>query len=328
MAYFIYGEDTFRSKQKLNAIKQKYIDSSLGDTNLAIIEGQSAKGDEIIRQLWAMPFLAPKRLVIIKNLLLSGNKETQQSTAEFLPKIPETTVAIFFEEGTPDKRLGLFKALNKPKLAEEFIPLTGIKLRQWVELQFKNSQKTAEPRLLDFLIQAIGSDLWRLEQEINKLVNFSGRSEVTLEQGKKLIHVEQEGDTFQLIDALGEKNAKLAMNHLRARLQSGDAPQYLLSMIVYGFRTLLIVKDLISKDPKRNSAPGIHPFVWRKSIQQAKNFSLDRLEKIYRRLLDFDCATKTSIIEPSIALDLAIFELCEETQGGDFDYLAVNQGTS
>ena len=83
MILFLYGEDTYRSKQKLDAIKSKYIDASLGDTNLSVMDIADKKDTDftdITRTVLALPFLAKNRLVIIKNLL-NGKKQKLQ---EFL----------------------------------------------------------------------------------------------------------------------------------------------------------------------------------------------------------------------------------------------------
>ena len=53
----------------------------------------------------------------------------------------------------------------------------------------------------------------------------------------------------------------------------------------------------------------LHPFVARKTAEQARNFSLPQLEAIYQKLLDTDIAIKTGRHEPMLALDLLVVEL-------------------
>ncbi|MDO8513594.1 MAG: DNA polymerase III subunit delta [bacterium] len=308
MSYLIYGEDTYRSRAKLRVISQKYTDTNLGDTNLAHIDGAKTKAEEIIRQLWASPFLAPKRLVIIHNLISQGAKDAQQSIEDFLPKIPRSTLAIFYESEKIDKRNSLFKALNRPKLAEEYAYLDPIKLRQWTAKQFSASGVPIEKHALESLIK-IGPDLWRLKNEIDKLISYCPEG-ITTDKLAAIIHFEPAGDIFRLIDALSSRDLKTAAAHLRGRLAAGDSPIYLFSMFVYGFRTLLIVQDSLKQNPKLNNIPGIHPLVFKKASIQAKNFTPTALRAIYEKLGDLDYTIKTGIINPEIALDLFLLELC------------------
>lgn len=317
--FLIYGEDTFRSRLKLKIITQKYVDTNLGDTNLAQIDGAKAKGDEIIRSLWAMPFLAPKRLVIIHNLLSLGSKDAQTTVQDFLPKIPATTIPLFYETEKIDKRGSLYKILNQPKFSEEFTLLDPFKLRRFALQQFEKSGITIEPAALEYLLKTTSSDLWRLQNEIYKLEAYSKK--LNLSDVQNLIHSEPSGDVFQLIDALARRDIKSATHQLKGRLNDGDNPIYLLSMFVYGFRTLLIVQDSLERNPKITTIPGIHPLVFKKSQTQVKNFTSAQLRSIYQKLRDLDYDIKTGIIDAEVALDLFIFDLCVASQEGKNEQL-------
>jgi len=54
---------------------------------------------------------------------------------------------------------------------------------------------------------------------------------------------------------------------------------------------------------------GIKPFVARKLVPQAHQFTQEQLEGIYRRLLELDEAAKTSQIEVDLALDTLVVSL-------------------
>jgi DNA polymerase III delta subunit len=50
----------------------------------------------------------------------------------------------------------------------------------------------------------------------------------------------------------------------------------------------------------------MHPFVVKKSLQQASKFTLEELKKIYQKIFQVDLDIKTGRIEPEVALDLFI----------------------
>jgi DNA polymerase III delta subunit len=50
----------------------------------------------------------------------------------------------------------------------------------------------------------------------------------------------------------------------------------------------------------------MHPFLVKKSYEQAQKFSLVELKKIYQKIFEVDLGIKTGKIEPETALDLLI----------------------
>jgi len=328
MILFLYGEDSYRSKQKLNAIKAKYIDKSLGDTNLSILdfEDKSINYEKISREILAFPFLAPKRLVIFINFLELATKDLQEKVGKLLINIPPTTVLIFYEAGVPDRRSAIFKKLAKPaspdasqggsNKSEEFKPLEIYELKKWIENKVKNYGGTIDKAACDKLIEYVGNDLWRMSNEIHKLTTYN--LQLTINDIEQLVKPKIEGNIFGLIDALGQKNEKFAFKYLHDLLDSGENEIYIFTMMIYQFRNLLIIKDALenSKHEIRNSSfqlakqVGLNPYVVQKTILQAKNYKFDKLKKIYKQLFDYDLKIKTGKIDPRIALDVLVAELC------------------
>lgn len=372
MILFLYGEDTFRSHQKLAQIKAKFIDASLGDTNLSVADCADKDLDytEITRMVLAMPFLAKSRLVIIKNLLSEGKKKLQEQMIEFLDKIPESTVLVIYESEKVDRRMALFKALNKSTIStyEESIPSTMLsrayslehtrdrsgqvgtsspprrckiqaqefkllepyELKKWIKNEVESQGGTIDNPAIDKLVEYVGNDLWRISNEIRKLTTYNlpaGRHglQLTTSEVELLVRPRITANVFDLIDAIGAQNIKRAQSELHKLLNSGQNELYIHTMIVYQFRNLLIIKDLLenqrSKLKNQNDnlkiknnveiakQSGLHPYVAEKTIAQAKNYTTDRLKEIYQILLDYDIKMKTGKIEPKLALDLLIVDL-------------------
>jgi DNA polymerase III delta subunit len=53
----------------------------------------------------------------------------------------------------------------------------------------------------------------------------------------------------------------------------------------------------------------LHPFVVKKSYQQANKFTLQELKKIYQKIFKADLDIKTGKITPETALDLLLTEI-------------------
>lgn len=314
MILFIYGKDNFRSLQKLNAIKDKFIDASLGDTNLSIVDFTEEKIN--FNDLWQMiltpPFLAKKRLIIIRNLLLTKNKKIQEEIEQKISKIPENSLVVFYEDGVPDKRSSLFKKLNKPKNSQNFELLEHNDLIIWTQKEFEKNQVSIDRFSLEKLVSLTGPDLWRLFSEINKLSSYGKK--ITVKEIDLLVKSNTQTNIFALIDFLQQKDTKKACSELEKILNSGENEIYILTMIVYGMRNLVIVKDMLEKKlsiSQIQTNSGIHPFALRKIINCADNFSQQQIKNIYSQLAEYDFYIKSGKIEPKIALSLLVLKITD-----------------
>lgn len=314
MILFFYGDDSYRIHQQIKKLKEKFISASLGDTNLAEISGKTANYSEIVRQILAMPFLSKTRLVIIENILSEGKAEIKEKIQEILKKVPKSTI-LLFSETKIDKRLGLYKKLMKSDKVQEFKLLDEDQLRRWIKNEVENRGGIIESAAIIKLIEYVGNDLWRLNNEIDKLITY--KKEIEVSSIEQLVQSKIDKDIFQLIEAIGQKNLKKALKEAQALVTMGENELYILSMIVYGYRNLLILKDLSERTKTTSSwdlakASGLHPFVVQKTINQLNNFSMQELKNSYKTLLDYDSAIKTGKMESKTALTLLIVKLIRQ----------------
>ncbi len=312
MILFLYGEDTYRLKQKLKALKERFVSASLGNTNLRVLEGKLLTFDEAVRQILAMPFLSRKRLVIIENLLQEGQKVVQEKVSSFLSKVPDSTVLVVAEEGSPDRRTAIFKKLNSQTKSYEFKLPENEALRRWIIKEVKNRNGEIEPAAVSKLIEYVGSDLWRLSNELDKLTSYS--SKVTLQSIELLVAPQLQANIFDLIEAVAKKSTAKAFHELYQLFHGGYSEIYILTMIAYQYRNLLIIKDIQMRMPRISSLEmkrrsGLHPYVLNKNLFMTKNYSFEELKNIYRKILYFDTKIKTGRIEPRVALELLLFDL-------------------
>lgn len=111
---------------------------------------------------------------------------------------------------------------------------------------------------------------------------------------------------FGFLDALGYKNKEKSFLELHRLLDQGEAPVYLLTMIVWQVRNLLKVKLSLNGGPK----PKMNPFVLRKAKSQVKNFEEEELVGIFHKLLEAEIELKTTRLDPVLVLDRVVDGVC------------------
>jgi len=317
MIIFLYGPDTYRSRQKLNEIVEHYKEIHKSGLDLKLLDLKEKDFQDFKNEAQIASMFSEKKLLVLKNAFENFDfKEKISAEIEKFAKSEE--VILFYEEEI--KKDKFFQTLKKFSEYQEFQLLDGERLKNWVKKEFKKYQAKIDSAVLEKLIEFVGNDLWQMANEIKKLVAYkTGHNQITTvtklcpeierEDVELLVKSKIEIDIFKTIDAIAAKNKKRALKLLKAHLEKGDSPLYLLSMINFQFRNLLIIKDLIEKNLSPYSFTDIHPYVIKKSISLLGKFSFSELKKIYQKIFEVDLDIKTGKIEPEMALDLLITEI-------------------
>jgi len=306
MIIFLYGEDTYRSREELKKIIEAHEKSSLNWFNFVRIDAKDKEAEifEQIRQTAnTTSMFSEEKLIIVENVSFAEENE-QKNILEFLQrkniqKDTETTI-VFWDE-KPDGKSELFGFLKNKAESKKFDSLKDSQLRNWIKERVFSQDGTIDGRALDKLIESVGSDLWRMANEIDKLISYD--KTIKIDDVELLIKPEIDLNVFNIIDALGAKNKNRAIDLMGKYFEKGEDEIRLLGMFVYQFRNLIKVKSA----PAEN--PGLHPFVLRKTREQAKNFSFEELKKIYHQLMTIDLDLKLGRVEPMAALELFVTKL-------------------
>ncbi len=315
MIIFLYGQDTYRSHQKLNEIIEHYKKIHKSGINLKYFDGANLNSQDFQDEIRQTSMFDEKKLLVFKNIF--SNQEFKEKFLKNQKEILNSKdIILFYEEKVPEDKQ-FFEFLKKKAESQEFKPLKGEHLKNWFKKEFANytfkgRQADINPVALDKLINFVGDDLWRLNNEIQKLVNFKSGKRIEPEDIELLVKPKIESDIFKTIDAIALKNKKQAIYLIHKHLERGDNPSYLLSMINFQFRNLLIIKDLIEKNRPYYAILKIsklHPFIVKKSYQEADKFTLQELKKIYQKIFQVDLSIKTGKVTPETALDLLITEI-------------------
>jgi DNA polymerase-3 subunit delta len=246
------------------------------------------------------------------------DKNLADYIAKTLDEIPESVLVVFSESGVPDKKSGLFKKLNISKHSEEFKPLEGVKLTLWIKEKTAKLGVAIETAAIEKLKSYIGSDLWRLNNEIEKLALFAaGRNKKEIEAAaiEEMIEADINKTNFDLIDALALKNGQRALLILNNLLKSGSNEVAILGMIVYQYRTMLSIWPYVEKNqPPVEIARQlkIHPFVVSRTSNFLKKTNYEELAGVYNRLAETDIKIKTGQIEASLGLNLLLADICRK----------------
>ncbi|MFH1745179.1 MAG: DNA polymerase III subunit delta [bacterium] len=329
MIIFLYGEDTYRSRKKLKEFKEKFIrDVEGGGSSFDVINGESATMGELEKILGGTALFSRKKMVVIEKIFSNKNKDLTTKLSEYLKgKKNFEDIIIFWDNisGEKKEKNKLFSFLFKQNITQNFKLFSGTESANWAreEAMARGAKMTHQTALA--LTGLFGSDLWQLNNEIDKLIsykrglnkglNIAGQSqevEITEADIDLLCRGKVSENIFALVDAISNKNKSLAIELFEKEIEAGAVDVYLLQMIIRQFRILLQVKTAQEDGhTSRKTALDLklHPFVVQKSFSQAKNFALPLLKNIFKNLIEIDKNLKTGKIDARQALEILILKI-------------------
>lgn len=322
MYYIFHGDDDHTQRQTLAELIAKLGDPAMIDLNTTRLQGKNLSLGALQDACNAMPFLAPKRLVLVEDYFSSKPPpDEQKGLLTYLPKLPDTARLVFLESGALRANHPALKLAKEDK--KGFVKLferpSGGQLDRWIVQRATDLGGKIQPRAANMLAINVGNNLSLLDKELEKLVIYKGIKaedepvdEITPTDVRLMSPYAAEANIFDLVDALGNRNGQRATQLLQKKIEEGAEPFMIFSMFVRQFRLLIQVKECAlagMRPPAISKALKMHSYVAGKIFQQSQHFSMAQLEQIYAHLLDIDVKVKTGKMDMNTALDLLVVGL-------------------
>ncbi|NUM45689.1 MAG: DNA polymerase III subunit delta [Anaerolineales bacterium] len=316
--YLLHGDDEFGMAEFVQDMQEKMGDPTTAGMNTTRLEGRGFSLADLQRATSAMPFLASRRMVVVVHPIGQLKSQTdRQKFTDLLDHLPPTTAAVLLEEPLKEEHWLLKwaqKAGERVWVKGKNLP-KGPELVKWIRAQARERGGDITPEAAAHLAVLVADDNRLASTEIEKLLAYVNyKRAVDADDVDLLTPDNQAGDVFKMVDAVGGRQGKLALNMLH-KLLSDNEPIILFSMIVRQFRFLIWTKEMLSQNATQREiadslkSQRVRDFVVPKLIQQSKNFDQPTLDAIYRRLIEIDERVKTGQIEWETALDTLIVGL-------------------
>ena len=310
MILLLYGEDTFRLKRKLKEKIDHYRKIHKSGLNLRFLDLREKNFADFKNEIQSSPMFSEKKFLILENV--SSNSNFKERFLKEIEKFEGPEVIILFLEKQDLSKDPFFQELKKHSKFQEFKPLTLFKLKYWIINEFRKYGKEIEKDALFRLIELVGNDLWQLNNEIKKLVNFQKGNKITLKDVEELVSENVKVNVFRTIDAIAANNKKRALKLLNSLFERGEKPSFLIALLKFQFKNLLLIKDLIERGKTQReitSSLNLHPFIVKNLFFLAKKFSKEKLKKIYFEIFNLENKIKTGKIDSKLSLEIFVSQI-------------------
>jgi len=334
LLYIFIGPDEFSLRDSLKELEKSLGDQAILSVTTTVLEGQQVNLSELKMVAETAPFMGEKRLIVVRGLLerfeskgkTRGRKkftptgdqnqaEECRAFAAYLAQLPDSATVVLVAAGSRGNN-PLLKALAGKAEVRSFPLLKDSQLRQWIQQRVRAEGGSISAQAVNLLARLIGSTLWVMANEINKLVIFAMGRRIEEADVQAAVSQAQEASVFAMVDAILEFKAGVAEQLLQRLLREGEAPTRLLVMLARQVQMIVRTKALSRQRQSKmeiQTRLGLSSeFALRKVFEQANRHSLGRLRGVYDKLLETDLAIKTGRYDSELALNILIADLCQQ----------------
>jgi DNA polymerase-3 subunit delta len=311
MLYFIFGQDSFRSQKYFFEVRDFYKKEGTPFFLCDFSDKLSASFDiPALEDIFKSNTLfAGSKLVAIKNLFRNTNIEFQKELLAVLKdrKIDEAKdIMVIFYENNAVRSNSLRKWLEqKAKGVKEFSLLKKKGIERWVIEEEQKMGLKLTPEGRQSILISFPSDTGSIYYSLEKLALIK-KGLISKELIEENLFLPLNSNIFSFLDNLVDGNTKKAFWFLETLINQGAHPLYILKMIIFQFRNLLIIKSL------KTRPSSMHPYVFQKLHPLAKIISLEVLKSIFQRLLYYDRRIKRGVIDGQVALEMFLVDFSQQ----------------
>lgn len=304
--YLIYGEE----KYLVRGIKKRLIDGldpSGDQMNLSVFAGKECEAKKVIDLAETLPFFADYRGIVMED---SGwFKSADDAMVSYIKEIPESTVLIFIESEV-DKRSKMYKQVKSEGYICECSHPTESELTNWILKKLQKDQKKITKENMKYLLSKVGNDMENVDCELEKLLSYTFERDIIEQSDIDAVCISEiTGKIFEMIDAIGNRNQKKALDLYYDLIAVREAPMKILYMLTRQFNIMYQVMELSEKHfPAAQIATsmGIQNFIVNKTLSQCKNFKIQTIKNALKYAVRLEEDVKQGNMNDTMAVELII----------------------
>lgn len=310
--YLFSGAESFLKEQAVIALVDKSLDPGERQMNLEYLyAGSDVSGRDVVERAATLPFLGNSRVLVIRQVE-KWRQGDLEAVLEYVGRPCRTTILIMVSQEERLKTQG-WKKIADQSYHVECYPLFDNQIPGWVERRVADHGKRIDREGLAMLIEKAGSQLGDLDNEITKLVNFTGSDAmITVDVVKAVAGDLKQDTTYELNAACGRKQLAKALRLSERVLEEGIAPLQLLGSLTWHFRNLFHLKQKLEsgESPDKVLAGYRNPQAKKEMEIQLNAYRLEEYNRLFKSLLDLDIKAKSGYQHWLMALQLDMMQWC------------------
>src|SRR5687767_15140018 len=208
--YWLEGEEEYFIDKVVDYAEHNILEPSEASFNLSVFYGKDAAWTDVVNACMRYPMFADRQVVILKEAQQMRDINKLEGYVE--RPLSSTVFVVSYKEKKVDGRSRLAKLLKEKGEMLSTKKLYDNQLPEWTSELVSNKGYTIQQKALLLLVDHIGNDLSRIENEIDKLlVNLGTRKTISEDDVEKYVGISKEYNPFELQGALAKKDIEKAI---------------------------------------------------------------------------------------------------------------------
>lgn len=280
--YWLEGEEEYFIDKVMDFAEHHLLPESEASFNLSVFYGRDSSWADIVNACRRYPMFAERQVVLLKEAQQMRDIEKLEGYVE--NPLSSTVFVVSYKDKKVDGRTKFAKVLKEKGVFISTKKIYDSQLPDWTQELLRSKELTISPKGLALLIDHIGNDLSRIENEIEKIsVNLAKRKNITEDDIEEFVGVSKDFNVFELQAALGKKDLPKSIRIIQYFESNPKAApiQLILPSLYSFFSKVFMVFGAGSSDEKAiASAIGVSPFFVKDYLQASKIYDYKGVERV------------------------------------------------
>jgi DNA polymerase-3 subunit delta len=288
--YWLEGEEEYFIDKVMDFAESEILSESETGFNLTVFYGKDADWASVINACRRYPMFAERQVVLLKEAQQMRDIEKLEAYIE--NPLISTIFVVSYKEKRVDGRTRFSKLLKEKGVVLTTKKLYDSQLPEWTEELVETKNLSISQMALRLLVEHIGNDLSRIENEIDKIsINLGKRKSITEDDVEQYVGVSKDFNVFELQAAIATKNLPKAIQIIQYfEANPKAAPIQLILPSLYSFFSkVFMIYGTNTRDEKAMAASlGVNPFFIKDYLKAAALYSYPDVEKLILLLGDYN----------------------------------------
>ena len=280
--YWLEGEEEYFIDKAVDYAEHHILNESEASFNLSVFYGKDANWADVLNACRRYPMFAERQVVLLKEAQQMKDVEKLEPYIE--TPLSSTVFVVSYKEKKLDARKKFAKLVKENGVLVTTKKMYDKDVPAWTQELVHSKGLTISPRGLALLVDHIGNDLTRIENEIDKLsVNLGKGTNITEDDIEKYIGVSKDYNVFELQAALAAKDLARTIRiiqYFEANPKAGPIQLILPSLYSFFSKVFMIFGAGTNDEKTIASSIGVNPYFMKDYMQAARLYSYPGVEKV------------------------------------------------
>lgn len=288
--YWLEGEEDYYIDKLMQEAEHHLLTEAEAGFNLTVFYGREANWADVVNACMRYPMFSEYQVVLLKEA--QQMKDLDKLENYIANPLKSTVFIVGHKEKKVDGRSKLARLLKDKCELLQTKKMYDNQLPGWTENLVQSKGYQINQKALLLLVDHIGNDLSRIDNEIDKLLlNLGTRTTITEDDIEQYVGISKDFNVFELQESIARKDLAKAIRIIQYFGNNPKAApiQMVLPALYNFFSKVFQVFGVQSRDEKLiASTIGVSPFFVKDYLTAAQRYDYPGIERILLLLHDYN----------------------------------------